>query len=108
MSVEGTMAILYAQTNLAAPLVNTLVVSPQASAAMSRVLAAEIAQQERQKVTKVEKTVNNNVSRERQGRGNAGFGSRRRRRPAVVEDAEILDKQLCDSPTVGNFLNIKV
>lgn len=108
MSVEGTMAILYAQSNLAAPLVNTQVVSPQASAAMSRVLAAEMAQQERHKVTKVEKTVNNNVSRERRGRGDVGFGSRRRRRQPVGDAEEGLDKQLFDSPTVGNFLNLKV
>ena len=50
MSIESTMAILYAQTGLAAPIVNAATVGPQAAAAMSRTLAAEMAKQEQQQV----------------------------------------------------------
>ena len=43
MSIESTMAILYAQTGLAAPIVNATTVGPQAAAAMSRLLNEQIA-----------------------------------------------------------------
>ena len=55
MSIDATMAVLYAQTGLAAPLANAAAVAPQASLAMSRVLAAEMARQEQQQIEKTEK-----------------------------------------------------
>ena len=55
MSVDATMAVLYAQTGLAAPLANAAAVAPQASLAMSRVLAAEMARQQQQQIEKTEK-----------------------------------------------------
>ena len=50
MSVDATMAVLYAQTNLAANVSNAAAVAPQASVAMSRVLAAAMAKQEQQQI----------------------------------------------------------
>lgn len=105
MSIDATMAVLYAQTGLAAPLANAAVVAPQASLAMSRVLAAEMARQEQQQIEKTEKTEGPNISPD--GRGNsANFGSRRRKRPPLRE-AENNEPPSC-SPLVGNLLNVKV
>ena len=61
MSVDATMAVLYAQTGLAAPLANAAAVAPQASLAMSRVLAAEMARQQQQQIEKTEKAEGPNI-----------------------------------------------
>ncbi|MGE9985410.1 hypothetical protein [Desulfovibrio sp. SGI.169] len=103
MSVDATMAVLYAQTGLAAPLANAAVVAPQASLAMSRVLAAEMARQEQQQIEKTEKTEEPNISPD--GRGGARFGNRRRRRPPREAEG---DEPRVSSPLVGNLLNVKV
>lgn len=105
MSIDATMAVLYAQTGLAAPLANAAAVAPQASLAMSRVLAAEMARQEQQQIEKTEKTEGPNISPD--GRGGAHFGSRRRRRQPP-RDAEEHEARASSSPLVGNLLNVKV
>ena len=91
MSVDATMAVLYAQTGLAAPLANAAAVAPQASLAMSRVLAAEMARQEQQQIEKTEKAEGPNITPDGRGGGNAQFGSRRRKRPPLydAEDDEL-------------------
>ena len=71
MSVDATMAVLYAQTGLAAPLANAAAVAPQASLAMSRVLAAEMARQEQQQIEKTEKAEGPNITPDGRGGGNA-------------------------------------
>ena len=82
MSIESTMAILYAQTGLAAPIVNATTVGPQAAAAMSRTLAAEMAKQEQQQVNKAEPQAEGaKVSPDAQHQnGGQMFGNRRKRR----------------------------
>ncbi|WP_022654962.1 hypothetical protein [uncultured Desulfovibrio sp.] len=107
MSIDATMAVLYAQTGLAAPLANAAAVAPQASLAMSRVLAAEMARQEQQQIEKTEKTESPNIVPDGRGGGNAHFGSRRRRRPPLHE-AEDDESRASSSPLVGNLLNVKV
>ena len=54
MSVDATMAVLYAQTSLGTSISNAAAVAPQASAAMSRVIAAAMAKQEQQQVARTE------------------------------------------------------
>ena len=107
MSVDTTMAVLYAQTGLAAPLTNAAAVGPQASLAMSRVLAAEMARQEQQQVEKTERTTEEpGISDD--GRGRRGlFGSRRRQRLATLLEEEDVPAPAA-SPLVGNLLNVKV
>lgn len=107
MSVDATMAVLYAQTGLAAPLANAAAVAPQASLAMSRVLAAEMARQEQQQIEKIEKAEGPNITPDGRGGGNAQFGSRRRKRPPLY-DAEDDEPRASPSPLVGNLLNVKV
>lgn len=109
MSVDATMAVLYAQTNLAAPFANAAAVAPQASMAMSRVLAAEMARQEQQQIEKTEKTEDSAVLPDGRNGGNAYFGSRRRtRQPLSEASPQDEDVRASASPLVGNLLNLKV
>lgn len=108
MSVDATMAVLYAQTGLGTSLVNAQAVNPQASLAMSRLLAAELAHQEQQQVVKSEAGNQTKLSPEARDGGSAPqFGSRRRHRH-VHTNTEPPPESEAASPLVGNFLNIKV
>lgn len=106
MSVDTTMAVLYAQSGLSTSVANAAAVAPQAAVAMSRVLAAEQARAERQQVEKSEKTDQTGIQPDGH-RGGAWFGSRRRRRPLANPVAEE-EPRAPDSPLVGNLLNVKV
>ncbi len=106
MSVDATMAVLYAQTNLATSLSNATAVAPQASVAMSRVLAAAMAKQEQQQVTQAEPGSQTSLSPDADHKGAPQFGSRRRRRPPPPEPEPPVSES--SSPLVGNLLNIKV
>ncbi len=89
MSVDATVAVLYAQTGLATSMANAAAVAPQASAAMARVLAAEMARQEQRQVSKSEP--GGKTSLEADGHaagGEARFATRRRARTASEEEAE--------------------
>lgn len=110
MSIESTMAILYAQTGLAAPIVNATTVGPQAAAAMSRTLAAEMAKQEQQQVNKAEPQAEGaKVSPDAQHQnGGQMFGNRRKRRPFQPAPEEDDGSRPSGSPLVGNLLNIKI
>lgn len=108
MSIDTTMAVLYAQSALSTSVASVAAVAPQAAVAMSRVLAAEQARMERQQVEKSEKTEEANIQPDGR-RGSGWFGSRRgrgRRAPVVVEEPE--DGWASASPLVGNLLNVKV
>lgn len=109
MSIESTMAILYAQTGLAAPIVNAAAVGPQAAAAMSRTLAAEMAKQEQQQVNKAEPQAEGaKVSPDAQHQNkDQMFGNRRKRRPFQPEPEDD-EARPSGSPLVGNLLNIKI
>lgn len=105
MSVDTTMAVLYAQSGLSTNVANAAMVAPQASLAMSRVLAAEAARQEREQVEKTEKTENPNVNAD-DGENKGFFQSRRRARRADKEKIE--EAPLPTTPFLGNLLNVKI
>ena len=105
MSVDATMAVLYAQTSLATSVSNAAAVAPQASAAMSRVIAAALAKQEQQQVTRTEPGSQTALSPDANHQGAPHFGSRRRRRPPPEPETPSGETS---SPLVGNLLNIKV
>ena len=105
MSVDTTMAILYAQTGLAAPFANAAAVGPQASAAMSRMIAAEMAKLEQQQVEKIEATEKPNISDNGRQGGKRQFA--RKRHQHFMQQAEE-DPPPSESPLVGNLLNMKV
>lgn len=105
MSVDTTMAVLYAQSGLS-NMANVAATAPQASLAMSRVLAAEQARQERQQVEKSDKGEKSNINPDREG-SRGFFGSRMRARHKTDISAEE-EPPRATSPIVGNFLNVKV
>ena len=108
MSVDATMAVLYAQTSLATSMSNAAAVAPQASAAMSRVLAAAMAKQEQQQVAQAEPGNKAALSPDADHRETPQFGSRRKKRPPhPVEDTDDSPGEAA-SPLIGNLLNIKV
>jgi len=106
MSVDATMAVLYAQTNLATSVSNAAAVAPQASTAMSRVLAAAMAKQEQQQVAQTDSSHQAALSPDAEKRGAPQFGNRRKRRPPPPEPEPATGEMT--SPLVGNLLNIKV
>lgn len=104
MSVDTTMAVLYAQSGLSTNVANAAMVAPQASLALSRVLAAEAARQERLQVEKSEKSENPNINKD--GHENRQMHGRlRNRRKHSVEDPEPF---LFSTPFTGNLLNMKI
>ncbi|WP_165079346.1 MULTISPECIES: hypothetical protein [unclassified Desulfovibrio] len=108
MSIDTTMAVLYAQSGLSTSVANAAAVAPQASLAMSRVLAAEQARMERQQVEKSEKTDGPDIQPDGH-HGSSWFGSRRwRGRRAPLEAEEPDGARPSASPLVGNLLNVRV
>lgn len=108
MSIDTTMAVLYAQSGLSTSVANAAVVAPQAAVAMSRVLAAEQARMERQQVEKTDKTDGPDIQPDGH-HGSAWFGSRRgRARRALLAPEEPDGDRPSASPLVGNLLNVKV
>ncbi|MDE5833322.1 MAG: hypothetical protein K2H64_10170 [Desulfovibrio sp.] len=103
MSVDTTLAVLYAQSGLSTNIANAAMVAPQASLAMTRVLAAEALRQERDQVEKTEETEETTLHPDSEGKG--AFSSRRRARR---RETEIPDEPLRVTPFCGNLLNLKV
>lgn len=106
MSVDTTLAVLYAQSGLSTNVANAAMVAPQASLALTRVLAAESFRQEREKIEKMEKTENPTVNAREEG-GRGFFNSRRRKRQNESEPGEKGEFRLT-TPYIGNLLNVKV
>ena len=108
MSIDTTMAVLYAQSGLSTSVASAAAVAPQAAVAMSRVLAAEQARMERQQVEKSEKTDGPGIQPDGH-HGSSWFGSRRwrGRRMAPPQEEEV-EARPSASPLVGNLLNVKV
>lgn len=105
MSIDATLAVLYAQTGMGTSMANAAAVAPQASAAMSRMLAAEMARQEQQQITKSEKGTKMSLTADAEHRQAGHFGSRRRHR-ATLETQDNEAEAL--SPILGNLLNLKI
>ena len=105
MGFDTTMAVLYAQSALGTPFTNAAAVAPQAAAAMSKVLAAELAKQEQKQIEKAQESTKTNLYKD--GHKGASFGTRRRDRLSKPKDDEDTE-EAPSSPLVGNLLNLKV
>lgn len=108
MSFDPTIAVLYAQTTYTARFAHDAAVAPQTGSTMSKLIAEEMARQEQQQVQKTEKGGEVLVGKD-SGGGSSGhnFGSRRKNRqwePSPEEDSV----PSCETPLVGNLLNVKV
>lgn len=107
MAIDPTIAVLYAQTNFAARFSHDAAVAPHTAAAMSRVMAEEVARQEHQQVQKTEQGGEVLVGKDGEGSHGHRFGSRRKSRQLAPE-AETEKGSSADTPLLGNFLNVKV
>ncbi len=111
MQVDGTVAMLYAQTGYTARAVHDSTTGPETALAMSRSLANEMAKMEQQQVQAPEPSIearitdNNEQKRQKQN----PFGSRRRNRVRGDGEEDGKDSTAAtDDPLVGNLLNIQV
>jgi len=107
-AIHPTVALLYAQTNLAAKFANEAVAALATQPEMSKLLAAEMAKQEQQQVQKAQKgdASDKLVGDGSSGQGRQYFGSRRRQRaqpPPEDENARAPTHALR-----GNLLNLKI
>ena len=103
MSVDTTMAVLYAQSGLSTNVANAAMVAPQASLAMTRMLAAENLRQEREKVENAESVGNQGINDEEEDNGSF-FGSPHRKKRHEQVDGNPLPT----TPFIGNLLNMKI
>lgn len=103
MSVDTTLAVLYAQSGLSTNIANAAMVAPQASLAMTRVLAAEQARQEREQIEKMEETEETKMDPDRDGRQNFGTRTRAKQKLETIEEPP-----LTVTPFTGNLLNIRI
>jgi len=106
-AIHPTVALLYAQTNLAAKFANEAVAALATQPEMSKLLAAEMVKQEQRQVQVAEK---GDPSGKLVGDGSAGqgrqhFGSRRRQRAHPPPETGPREPT---NALVGNFLNLKI
>ncbi len=107
MTIDATIAVLYAQTGFTGRAAHDASTGPQAALAMSRAIANEMSKLEKQQIQSVEAGDESRVAdnNNKDGRSNGQFGSRRRKRQELETSDE---PSTPTTPHVGNFLNIKV
>lgn len=103
MSVDTTLAVLYAQSGLSTNIANAAMVAPQAAMAMSRLLALEHANQEKQQVKKNEKSGESKINQDQKD-NSARYSARHRPGRQKQENTEVL----ATTAFLGNLLNVKV
>ncbi|MBQ7618442.1 MAG: hypothetical protein IJS50_06160 [Desulfovibrio sp.] len=109
MSVDATLAVLYAQTGLGTQFAHAAAVAPHAQAAVTRVIAQETAKQEQQQVEKANQAENKGISKDGRQKKSAGaFSSRRRQRLKEEDKAQNAPSSPYEEPYAGNFLNLTV
>lgn len=112
MSLDPTMAILYAQTGYTARVAHEAATAPQTSAAMARLMTEELMRQQQSQVQRMEKGDEARVAADgKQHSGQMPFGSRRRNRQPQKDDESSASDTMPDAtltPLLGNLLNLKV
>lgn len=106
MDIDGTVALLYAQTSLSAPIAHSTAVAPYAANATNAALAREKAAEEKQQVQKPEKAGDTHVHMREDGRGRGSFSQNRKRDRDESEGDEEADATV--EAELGNILNIRV
>ncbi len=106
MEVRATLAMLYAQTNFAARAVHDASTGPQASLAMSREIANEMAKLENQQVQAPDPSVEARVTDEENAHSKGQFAHQKNSNSAEEKEEETSSDE--NNATVGNLLNIKV
>lgn len=107
MGVDGTIAVLWAQTGLGTQFAHTAAVAPHAQAAVSRMVAQETAKQEQHSIEKTSKTEKSLVSKDKEKEKEANFGSRSKKKEEPSEEEEELEEILAN-PYTGILVNMKI
>ena len=107
-AIHPTVALLYAQTNLAAKFANETVAALAMQPEMSKLLAAEMSKQEKRQVQEAQKGDPSGklVGDGSFGDGHRHFGSRRRRRAHSPPEEE--NTRAPTDALLGNLLNLKI
>jgi len=107
-AIHPTVALLYAQTDLAAKFANETVAALATQPEMSRLLAAETAKHEKDQVQKAQKgdSPGKLVDDGSSGHGRRQFGSRRRQRAQPPPEEEEI--RTPPDALLGNLLNLKI
>ena len=107
-AIHPTVALLYAQTNLAAKFANETTAALATQPEMSKLLPAEMVKQEKQQIQEAQKGDPSGklVGDGSSGHGGSQFGSRRRQRAQPPSE----EKEARESPNalLGNLLNLKI
>ena len=107
MNVHPTVALLYAQTSLAAKAANETVASFATQPEIARQMATELANLQRQQVQNTQASDSSGkLSKDGGGQGQAYFGSRRRQRAQTKP--EETEPPPPPNAMLGNLLNLKV
>ena len=106
-AIHPTVALLYAQTDLAAKFANETVAALATQPEMSRLLAAETAKHEKHQVQEAQKGEPSKlVDDGSSGHGRRQFGSRRRQRAQPQPEEE--ETRTPPDALLGNLLNLKI
>ena len=107
-AIHPTVALLYAQTSLAAKFAHETVAALASQPEMSKLLAGEMAKLEKQQVQETQKGDPSGklVGDGSSGHGGRHFGSRRRQRPHLPPEAE--KPRPPADVMLGNLLNLKI
>ena len=106
-AIHPTVALLYAQTGLAAKFANETVAALATQPEMSRLLAAEMAKQEKQQVQETQKgDPPGKLVDDGSSGGRRHFGSRRRQRAHAPPEEE--HARAPADALLGNLLNLKI
>jgi hypothetical protein len=109
MNVHPTVALLYAQTGLAAKVANEAAASLAAQPEIAKRMAVELANQERVQVQETHKGDPSGKLIGGEGRGGRRFGSRRRGRAQNLPPEREEEASSPSSGVLGgNLLNLKV
>ena len=107
-AIHPTVALLYAQTGLAAKFANEAVAALATQPEMSKLLAAQMSKQEQQQIQAVQKEdpPGKLVDDGSSGHGQRQFGSRRRQRAQPPPEEE--KTRAPTDALLGKLLNLKV
>ncbi len=108
MQINPTVGMLYAQMGFANRVASDAATAPEASLAMSRVLAQEMAKLEQDQVQAPTATAESRVTdEESNGRGSQGQLAKEQRQKKTQED-DFEEVSVSADPLVGNLLNLKI
>ncbi len=108
MQINPTVGMIYAQMGFTSRAASDAVTGPEASLAMSRVIAQEMAKLDQDKVHAPDPTLDSRVTDENvnEDGGSRQFAKDQRQRKSAENEQE--EVSISADPLVGNLLNMKI